>query len=264
MSSLRHFTDEVKRVGPKIAIVLGSGQSSVISSMTELASIPFVDAPGLAAPSVAGHSGQIVLGTLAGKSILVFQGRLHFYEGHSWEKVGSPVRFAASLGVKKLLLTNAAGGIHSSIGPGSLMIVRDHISWQRSGAWRRCELDRNLENRPSPYSSKLTERLRVAGREFGEDLLAGVYAAVTGPCYETPAEIRALRSAGADAVGMSTAHEVELGVELGLECAAISGITNKAAGLGEGVLDHGDVLHVMSQMRDRLSRLIEAFVRRTD
>lgn len=243
--------------------MLGSGQSSVLSGLTESASVTFADVPGLAVPSVSGHSGKIVVGTLGEIPLVVFQGRLHFYEGHVWEKVASPVAFAAGLGVKTLLLTNAAGGIHPSLGPGSLMIVRDHLFWQRPGSWRgpgpeTCAcID---DARPSPYSSRLIEQLRTAGQATGEALMSGIYAAVTGPCYETPAEIRALRAAGADAVGMSTAHECETGCALGMECAAISAITNKGAGLGEGTLDHKDVLQVMAGIRERLGRLIAAFV----
>jgi purine-nucleoside phosphorylase len=267
MSSLPYFTNRVGNYRPKIAVVLGSGQGSVLSAMTELASIHFAGVPGLVAPTVAGHSGKIVLGALAGQPILVFHGRLHFYEGHSWERVGAPIRFAADLGVKTLLLTNAAGGIHSSLSPGSLMIIGNHLSWQRPSSWHGSDPGPSgcvLDNRPSPYSPKLIERLHEAGREVGENLMTGIYAAVTGPCYETPREIRALQKAGADAVGMSTAHEVETGAELGLECAAISGITNKGAGLTHDALDHNDVLHVMSQLRDRLGRLIAAFIRKSD
>jgi purine-nucleoside phosphorylase len=247
-----------------VAVVLGSGQSSVLSGLAESASVKFAEAPGLVAPSVSGHSGKIVVGVLADVPLVVFQGRLHFYEGHDWEKVAAPVAFAASLGVKTLLLTNAAGGIHPSLGPGSLMIVRDHLFWQRPGSWlgpgpETCDCGAGA--RPSPYSTRLIEQLRKAGQEIGESLLSGVYAAVTGPCYETPAEIRALQAAGADAVGMSTAYECETGRALGMECAAISAITNKGAGLGEGTLDHRDVLHVMAGIRERLGRLIVAFVR---
>jgi purine-nucleoside phosphorylase len=264
VSSLTSFTGAVRALQPRAAIVLGSGQSSVLGRLAESASVEFADAPGLAMPSVSGHSGKIVVGALGDVPLIVFQGRLHFYEGHAWEKVAAPVAFAAGLGVKTLLLTNAAGGIHASLGPGSLMVVRDHLFWQRPGSW----LDPGPESctcpygaRPSPYSSRLIEELRAAGQELGEELPTGVYAAVTGPCYETPSEIRALRAAGADAVGMSTAYECDIGHALGMECAAISAITNKGAGLSEGTLDHKDVLAVMAVIRERLGRLIGAFVK---
>jgi purine-nucleoside phosphorylase len=267
VSSIASFTGAVRSLQPQTAIVLGSGQSSVLHELKEIASIAFADVPGLGVPSVAGHSGKIVAGTLGDVPLVVFQGRLHYYEGHAWDKVASPIDFAASLGVKTLLLTNAAGGIHPSLGPGSLMIIRDHLFWQRPNSWRgpgpeTCACIDG--SRTSPYSPRLIERLRKTGEEQGENLLSGIYAAVTGPCYETPAEIRALKASGADAVGMSTAHECETGRALGLECAAISGITNKGAGLSDGVLDHKDVLQVMAGIGARLGRLIGGFVRRVE
>jgi len=249
---------------PRIAVVLGSGQSNVLSGISERAAIHFSDVPNLAPPTVAGHSGRIVVGILNDKPVLVCQGRTHFYEGHAWERIGAPIRFAASLGIKTLLLTNAAGGIHPSLAPGSMMIVRDHLFWQRPGAWRGpgpAGCDCIAGDRPSVYSPRLIEALRTAGRSVGEELIEGIYAALTGPCYETPAEIRALQKCGADGVGMSTAFEVETGTSLGIECVALSGITNKAAGLTSQVLDHRDVLAVMSRLRERMGRVISGFVK---
>ena len=267
MSAIASFTGAVRSLQPRTAIVLGSGQSSVLHELKEAGSIAFADVPGLGVPSVSGHSGKIVAGTLDGVPLVVFQGRLHYYEGHAWDKVASPIAFAASLGVKTLLLTNAAGGIHPSLGPGSLMIIRDHLFWQRPDSWRAPGPESCAcidGSRPSPYSLQLIERLRKIGNDLGENLMSGVYAAVTGPCYETPAEIRALKASGADAVGMSTAYECETGRDLGLECAAISGITNKGAGLSDGTLVHKDVLQVMAGIGERLGRLIAGFVRGLD
>lgn len=257
MAAFADFREAVRILQPRLAVVLGSGQSSVLSELHETASIGFGDVPGLEAPTVAGHSGKIVAGRLQESPIIVFQGRLHFYEGHAWDKVAAPIHLAAQLGITTLLLTNAAGGIHRDLTPGALMLIRDHLSWQRPNSRLRLS-----DEGVSPYSPRLLGNLRQAGRDLGEDLLDGIYAALTGPCYETPAEIRALQVAGADAVGMSTAHEITTGRALGLECAAISAITNKAAGLSEGVLDHHDVLQVMAGVRERLGRLITAFVPR--
>ena len=252
---LDDFIAMVRGLQPRIAVVLGSGQSNVLSGMCERAAVHFADVPNLAPPTVAGHSGGIVVGKLDDQPLLVFQGRTHFYEGHPWERVGAPIRFAASLGITTLLLTNAAGGIHPSLEPGSMMIVRDHLFWQRPGSWRGPgpgSCDCIAGNRPSVYSPRLIDVLRAAGISSGEELLDGVYAALTGPCYETPAEIRALKKCGADAVGMSTAFEVETGTSLGIECVALSGITNRAAGLTDQTLDHRDVLAVMSNLRERM------------
>jgi purine-nucleoside phosphorylase len=267
VASFDEFLRAADKLRPHAAIVLGSGQAQVLSDLRPAAAIGFAEAPGLSAPTVSGHAGTIVVGDLRGVPVLVFRGRLHFYECGSWDKVASPIRFAASLGVKSLLLTNAAGGIHPALRPGSLMLIRDHLSWQRPGAWRGpgpagCAC--LAGERSSLYSARLMELLLAAAQAIGEELRSGVYAAVTGPCYETPAEIRALQAAGADAVGMSTVHEVDTGCALGLECAGISGITNKAAGLGGGTLNHLEVLQVMAGMQDKLGRLIGEFVRRAE
>jgi len=265
MSVLADFASSVRERRPRLAVVLGSGQSSVLRSMQETAAIPFADVPGVPAPTVVGHSGRIVLGDLESIPVLVFQGRVHFYEGHSWDKVAAPVRFAADLGITTLLLTNAAGGIHPSLTPGSMMILRDHLFWQRPETWRGptpADCPSLLGDRPSPYSSRLIGELREASRGLGEPLHEGIYAAMTGPTYETPAEILALQKAGADAAGMSTAFEAETGQSMGMECAAISAITNKGAGLDDSPLLHHDVLNVMNRIRDRLGLLIAAFTRR--
>jgi purine-nucleoside phosphorylase len=265
MNDFKQFSAAAGLLKPSIAIVLGSGQSDTLSALETASTVSFAEVPGLSAPSIAGHAGAIIAGRLHGRPILVFQGRLHFYEGHAWDQVAVPIQLAARLGVRSLLLTNAAGGIHPSLSPGSLMAIRDHLFLQRPRSWLGqgpvgCACI--LGERPSPYSTRLTKILREAGREIGEELLAGVYAAVTGPSYETSAEIRALRSMGADAVGMSTAHEIEVGQGLGLECAALSSITNKAAGLAEGTIDHREVIQSANQSRARLERLLEAFVQR--
>ena len=250
-------------LGPRVAVVLGSGIRFEPPRYQPAASVPFAEVPGFVPTTVAGHSGRVSVGLCSGRPALVFHGRLHFYEGHTWERVGAPVRLAAELGVTALILTNAVGGIHDALGPGSLMAIRDHLFWQQPGAWRGpgpvgCHCPGG--ERASPYSARLVGLLEDLEREQGRTLLAGVYAAVTGPCYETPAEIRALRAAGADAVGMSTAHEVEIGRSLGLECAAISCITNKAAGLGGALLDHHEVLETARLTADRLATLLERLV----
>jgi purine-nucleoside phosphorylase len=239
---------------PQLAVVLGSGLGSVPHRFQELASISFGDVPGLVAPSVIGHSGTISLGTCASRPILVFRGRLHYYEGHAWDRVAAPIRLAADFGVRVLLLTNAAGGIHESLWPGDLMVLRDHLFLQRPNAWKN--------QSTAPYSPRLIALLQQVERELGRDLLAGVYAAVTGPCYETPAEIRALRAMGADAVGMSTAYEAKMAAGLGLEVAALSCITNKAAGLAAGILDHREVLANASKPAERISELLETILPR--
>src|SRR5262245_46703257 len=251
MTPFDAFTATAREHAPRLAVVLGSGLGSVPHQFEELAAVRFADVPCLVAPSVHALCGAIAMGRCAGKPLLVFRGRLHFYEGHPWDQVAAPVRLAAELGVRVLLLTNAAGGIHDALWPGDLMILRDHLFFQRPDAWR------GPPGVP-PYSPRLIELLQA----IDGGLMTGVYAAVTGPCYETPAEIRALKAIGADAVGMSTAFEAITAVGLGLEVAAISCITNKAAGLTTGTLDHREVLANAARPAERISAILSEFVQR--
>jgi purine-nucleoside phosphorylase len=211
---------------------------------------------------VAGHKGTLALGDWVGRRVLVFEGRLHRYEGHSWQDVVAPVHVAYSLGAATLFLTNAAGGIHDALGPGSLMLLCDHIEWTWPYCWRRPGRGGLGGERPSPYSPGLLPVLIQAAHARRIALHLGVYAAVTGPCYESPAEIRALKAWGADAVGMSTAREVQQGFELGMQCAAVSCITNRAAGLSAAPLDHEEVLETARAQADKLAALVEEFLQR--
>jgi purine-nucleoside phosphorylase len=245
---------------PRIGFVLGSGMGLVARRLEGVVSVPFAEVPGLAASSVAGHSGRLSLGDWLGKRVLIFEGRLHYYEGHSWESVTLPVRLAADLGVRVLLLTNAAGGIHDALVPGSLMAIRDHLEWTRPYCWREPGPGGLGPARPSPYAARLRRLLQSVAGKKRIDLHEGVYGAVTGPCYETPAEIRALKVWGADAVGMSTAREVQAGADLGLECAAVSCITNRAAGLSGGPLHHEEVLQTAAAQSERLANLLAEFL----
>jgi purine-nucleoside phosphorylase len=238
---------------PDAVVVFGSGMGALRRVRVEH-SIPFADA-GLPRTSVAGHKGTLTLGEWAGRRILVFEGRLHYYEGHAWETVERPIWLAAELGARVAMLTNAAGGIAEGLEPGSLMAVRDHIEWTRPDCWRQTGAVR-----PSPYSPRLLTLLGKAAIGAGLALPQGVYAAVTGPSYETPAEIRALRVCGADAVGMSTAREVLAGVAAGMDCGAVSLIANRAAGLGAGPLTHADVLAAVAAAGERMIDLLERFL----
>jgi purine-nucleoside phosphorylase len=251
MSAFADFERIVRPLAPRAAVVLGSGLGDVAADLRESASIPFGHVPNLATPTVRGHGGRVVVGLWGATPTLLFLGRLHFYEGHNREVVTGIVRVAADLGVKRLILTNAAGGIHPDFGPGSLMAIRGHFKLLGPDVWRALAAGNALA---TPYSPHLLALM--------PDLFAGVYAALTGPCYETPAEICALAACGADAVGMSTALEAEAAAEVGMEVAAISCITNKAAGLTAGTLDHGEVLAnarlAGERLRDLLTHLVES------
>ena len=245
---------------PQLAQVLGSGMGGLAQRLKPIQSIPFVDVPGLPAAAVAGHKGCLTLAKCGGQAVLLFEGRLHYYEGHPWRTLTLPVRTAAFLGARVLVLTNAAGGIRDNLGADSLMAIEDHIDWTRAYCWRTPGPGGLGEARPSPYSPRLLHLLMTAAQETGVDLCVGVYAAVIGPCYETPAEIRALKQCGADAVGMSTAREIEAGASVGMECCAISCITNRAAGLSAGPITHDEVLASARARGEAVADLLEAFL----
>jgi purine-nucleoside phosphorylase len=248
--------DSCRRHPPRVALVLGSGLGDLAERFDCECAIPFGELPDLEPTTVAGHRGELHLGTWGNQRVLLFLGRLHFYEGHPWRRVEQQVPMARALGAQILLLTNAAGGIRDDLVPGTLMPIADHLEWTRPYPWRHP----GPSTRPSPYSSRLLDVLSLAAQEMEFSLRSGVYAQVTGPCYETPAEIRALRICGADVVGMSTCREINRGHGLGMECAALSCVTNRAAGLGEGKLDHEEVMAAGRAVRHRLAALIERFL----
>ncbi len=244
------------------ALILGSGMGDLAGRCRILGRVGYGDVPGMTATSVAGHRGSLALGVWGGRRVLFFEGRLHRYEGHSWDSVVQPVRLAHQFGAPVLFLTNAAGGIGDALDAGSLMAIRDHIEWTWPACWNRPGPGGLGGDRPSPYAADLIDLLQQAAASLNMQVESGVYAAVTGPCYETKAEIRALKAWGADAVGMSTAREIQMGSDLGMKCAALSCITNKAAGLSDATLNHEEVLATARAQGERLANLIERFLER--
>jgi purine-nucleoside phosphorylase len=258
MAAFQAFDDlerQALAAQPQVAIVLGSGMGTIASSLQIISSTPFSQIPGITAPSVQGHAGRLIIGEWSGKCVLIFDGRLHFYEGHSWDIVTRPIRIAHALGARILLATNAAGGIHPRLVSGSLMTIRDHLDWTKPTDGHR------RASSASPYSSRLRNVIHDAADRLRLELQSGFYAAVTGPNYETPAEIRAMRSCGADAVGMSTIREIEVAYDLGMECAAMSCITNRAAGLVPDLpITHQDVLQTATANTRKVTPLIASFI----
>jgi purine-nucleoside phosphorylase len=252
----------VRRDPPRCAIVLGSGLDSIADNWRCVHSLRFDEIPGMPPPTVAGHRGQLGLFEFAGESILVFQGRVHFYEGYPWELVERPVRMCSELGAGVLILTNASGGIGQRQQPGSLMAIRDQIASMRPHWWRLPGRGGIGPPAPSPYSPRVRELLRDSASELKLELADGVYAAVTGPSYETPAEIRALQILGADAVGMSTVHEAIVAHSLGMEVAGLSCVANRAAGLSSSPISHAEVLAAVKAAATQVAHLLEALVRR--
>jgi purine-nucleoside phosphorylase len=238
---------------PAAAIVLGSGLGSIVERIQPVLELRFDDCPPMHSTAIDGHAGRIILGDWNRTRVLLFAGRNHFYEGHAWDCVLAPIRLAVRLHVERLLLTNAAGGIRDDLAPGTLMAITQHLDWTRPRPWTG-------QMNPIPYSLALRARVRSAAHTSGITLRQGSYAAMLGPNYETPAEIRALRALSVDSVGMSTAREVLAAHELGLECAAVSCITNRAAGLSDQRLSHLEVLEMSRRQAERLGDLLEAVV----
>jgi len=242
MPEFAEFAAQVRELQPRSAIVLGSGLSAAMRDVAPLAVLPYAQIPNFTTTTVQGHRGQLVLGRWADLPVLVCSGRVHYYEGHPWGTVTRLVELLAELGIEKLTLTNAAGGLHPSLQPGDLMAITGHVSLLDAWSYQR------LDVTSAPYT------------RLASGLHRGVYASLTGPCYETPAEIRALASLSIDAVGMSTAREAEAAHRLGLSVAGVSCITNKAAGLSDNRLSHSDVEATAKQAVTRLAAVLQALL----
>ena len=249
---------------PDVVIVLGSGLGQVVDAVQDPVTVPFTEIPGYPGTSVAGHSGRYVAGRLGDAEVLLQCGRFHCYEGHSWDVVGAPVRVAAAAGSRVLVLTNASGGIREDLRPGTIMMVEDHLNLMGGNPLEGAV--RSGEERFPDMSEAYDAGLRTLAREVAEhegiELRAGVYAAVRGPSYETPAEVRMLERLGADVVGMSTVPEVAVARALGLRTLAFSVVTNLAAGKGGEPLTHEDVVRNGTEAAKRLSRLLAGLLPR--
>ncbi len=248
---------------PRLAIVLGSGFQSALHRLRVSAEIPYSSLPGFPAPSVDGHAGKLLIGHLAETEVLVLSGRAHFYEGHSMELVTFPIRALARFGIKDLLLTNAAGGINRKFRPGDLMLLTDHINFMpvnplRGEVPEGCQRFIDLTH---TYDEHLNQLLVAAAKRMKLPLKKGIYIAVPGPCYETPAEIRAFARLGADAIGMSTVPEAIVARQYGLAVAGLSCITNLAAGRASGPLSHLEVLAVGQKAGESAANLLHEFAR---
>ena len=248
---------------PELLVVLGSGLGDVVKRVSDAVSVPFQEIPGFPDPGVTGHAGRLVFGELEGRRVLLQAGRFHCYEGQPADLVAAPVRLAARLGAGIVILTNAAGGIAPHLVPGSIMLISDHLNLMgRSPLTGEVHGEEaRSHDLAAPYDPVFQTQALELAEELGIPLSRGVYAGVLGPSYETPAEIRFLVRAGAHAVGMSTVPEAVTAVALGLRVLGFSLITNRAAGLGGGVLIHSEVLEVGRTSGGALERLLRAFIR---
>ena len=255
-----------KRAGgavPDVAIVLGSGLGDFAGQLKDAVSMPYGDLPHWPASNVIGHEGRLVIGTLAGKRVAALSGRVHFYEGHDLRTVTFAARVIGRLGVKALILTNAAGGINVKLTPGTLMIMDDHINMLGSNPLVGPNDDRfgaRFPDMTEVYSKRLRGLADTVARAQGLRVGHGVYVALHGPSYETPAEIRFLRTIGADAVGMSTVPEAIVARHMGVEVLGISCITNAAAGVLPQPLNHSEVMDVAHQVKGAFAALLEGII----
>ena len=254
---------KISRLRPALAIVLGSGFHHALAELRVEKKIAFAKIPGFPKPTVNGHAGELFFGELGGTPVLVLSGRAHFYEGHSMERVTFAVRALAAFGVKDLLLTNAAGGINGNFRAGDFMVLTDHINFMGANPLRGETISGlpRFVDLTGAYDKNLRELLFKAGKISKLKLQRGVYLAVSGPSYETPAEIRAFAKLGADAVGMSTVPEAIAARQCGLRVAAISCITNLAAGIGKKNLSHAEVLETAERVGKSGAQLIKNFAR---
>jgi xanthosine phosphorylase len=250
---------------PRVGIVLGSGLGAVADAVEDPIVVSYEELPGFPRPSVEGHAGRAVLGSIAGVPVCVLQGRAHLYEGGDLDALRVPIRALRAAGAEILVLTNAAGSLHPAVGPGSLMAITDHVNLSGVNVLVGRNDDAVGPRFPSlrdAYDPELLDVLRASARDLDIPLAEGVYLAVLGPSFETPAEIRAYRVLGADAVGMSTVQETIVARHCGLRVAAVSMITNLAEGMSDEPLSHEQTLRAAQDGAGELARLLLEFIPR--
>jgi len=256
-------------IEPRVGIILGSGLGGFAAQVADAVSIPYADIPHFPQSTVVGHSGKLVLGTIGGVAVAVMQGRVHAYEGYTMDQVTFPTRVLALLGCGRLIVTNAAGGIRANIPQGSLVVISDHINLTGMNAAAgpneprfACGPDsgQRFFDMTTAYSPALRKLAMAEAERQKIPLCEGVYLAVLGPSFETPAEIRAFRTLGADLVGMSTVHEVIVARHMGLEVLGISLVTNMAAGVSGETIHHEDVMAIGRRVERQFTGLVTALV----
>lgn len=249
------------------AVILGSGLGKLMDSVNDRKVVNYKDIPGFPLTTVEGHNGQLIAGSINGKNVLAMKGRFHYYEGYEAKDIVMPIRVIKKLGVRTLIVTNAAGGINRVFHPGDLMVIRDHLSLFAPSPLRGKNLNEfgpRFPDMSMAYDHSLIELAFNVSQELDIKLKEGVYAFVQGPMYETPAEIRALGILGADAVGMSTVPEVITANHSGISVLGISCITNMAAGITGNILNHEEVIDVAGKIEQNFSKLVEKIISRIE
>ncbi len=259
------FIRQKTSLQPKIALVLGSGLGAFADELAERTVIPYSEIPHFPTVGAEGHAGNLVIGKVGEVPVAAMQGRVHFYEGHSMQRITFPVRVFARLGIKAMLLTNAAGGINLKYSQGSLVVIKDHINFQGSNPLIGPNDERfgvRFPDMTEAYAADFRKIALEEGKRLGIKIFDGVYVALSGPSYETPAEIHVFRTIGADLVGMSTVPETIVARHCGMKVLAISCVTNMAAGTTGEPLNHADVLETGERVRKYFVALVKAVVPR--
>lgn len=257
------FIRSKTQLRPKIALVLGSGLGSFADQLTGAIHIPYHDIPHFPRPTAEGHAGQLVIGTLGHAPVACMKGRVHFYEGYTMREVTFPVRVFGRLGAKALILTNAAGGVNESYTQGCLVVLKDHLNLQGVNPLLGPNDDRfgvRFLDLTQAYFRPYRQIALEAGKRLGINMFEGVYAALPGPTYETPSEVRMLRTLGADVVGMSTVGEVIAARHMNMRVLAISCVTNMAAGILDQPLSHAEVLETGERVKGKFVQLLETIM----
>ena len=264
----RRAADAVReRLGvraPVTGIILGSGLGTLADRVTDATRVPYAEIPGFHAPKVEGHRGEMIRGMLGGREVILLAGRFHMYEGHGARVAAFPVRVLHALGVPRLFVSNAAGGVRRSFRAGELMLIVDHLNLtgQNPLVGPVEPGETRFPDMSAAYAPRLRSLLEATAAELGVPLARGVYAGLLGPNFETPSEVRMLERMGADAVGMSTVAEVIVAAALGMEVAGISLITNPGAGISATPLNHAEVMEEGARAADAFGRLVERYVGR--
>ncbi|KXZ39662.1 purine-nucleoside phosphorylase [Alkalithermobacter thermoalcaliphilus JW-YL-7 = DSM 7308] len=257
------FIESKIDVKPEIGLILGSGLGVLADEIEDAKVIKYEEIPNFPVSTVEGHKGQLVIGKLEGKNVIAMQGRFHYYEGYTMQEATFPVRVMKSLGVETIIVTNAAGGVNKSFTPGDLMIITDHINFSGNNPLigpNDNRLGVRFPDMSKAYTPELIQLSKQAASELNIDVKEGVYAFMTGPSYETPAEIRMLDKIGADAVGMSTVPEVIVARHSDMNVIGISCITNMAAGILDQPLNHEEVIETTQMAKEKFIKLVKKIV----
>ena len=262
--TVEYIKSKVNDYKPEIGIILGSGLGELADEYCDYA-LEYNQIPGFIQSSIEGHKGKLVFAEICGKHVVMMQGRLHYYEGHSIDKVVYPIKVLKKLGIKTIIITNAAGGVNPSFQPSDLMIITDHINYMGINPLigpNDNSMGERFPDMSEIYTPKYVELVKKIGNELGIELQEGIYMAFSGPTYETPAEVKMARIIGADAVGMSTVPEAITASWAGIKVIGISCICNSAAGVGMSHLSHEEVIKAAGKAKDKLKKLVKEVIKR--